>query len=55
MYRVTTAHKLRHKGTISGFFVPGADLPAHPAIVTSGAGLLNSALADSRATVPNSD
>lgn len=55
MYRVTTAHKLRHTGAISGFFVPGADLPAHPAIVTSGAGLLNSALADSRATVPNSD
>ena len=55
MYRVTTAHKLRRTGAISGFFVPGADLPAHPAIVTSGAGLLNSALADSHASVPNSN
>ena len=52
-YRVTTTHPLRHAGTIAGFFVPGADLPAHPAIVTSGAGLLNSALAGGGASAAN--
>ena len=55
MYRVTRAYKLRHSGTISGFFVPGADLPAHPAIVTSGVGLLNSALAGGGASAANND
>ena len=55
MYRVTRAYKLRHSGTISGFFVPDADLPAHPAIVTSGVGLLNSALAGGGASAANND
>jgi hypothetical protein len=55
MYRVTTTHKLRHAGAIARFFVPGADLPAHPAIVTSGAGLLNSALAGGGISAANDD
>lgn len=55
LYPVTTAEPVRHAGTITGFFVPGKDLPDHPAVVTSGAGLLNSALAGGAATPPDSD
>lgn len=47
MYPVATTEPVRHAATVSGFFVPDADLPNQPTVVTSGAGLLNSALAGS--------
>lgn len=55
MYPVTMADPVRHAGTVTGFFVPDAELPDRPAIVTSGAGLLNSALAGDAETLTNDD
>ena len=44
MYAIPTTNPSRHAGKVAGYFVPKADLPGTPAIVTSGAGLLNSIL-----------
>ncbi len=55
MYPIATANPVRHAGTVTGFFVPGADLPDRPRVVTSGAGLLSSAVARGAETSTNDD
>ena len=51
---IPTTSPERNAGVISGYFVPRAALPGKPAVATSGAALLNSALA-SGATAPHDD
>lgn len=44
MYKITTGQPVRQDNRVTGYFVSKADLPDKPVIVSSGAGLLNSAL-----------